>query len=78
MNELMPLLDWESEVRVVKQSASTMVTMLVGMATAIVPIVVLVAVPGISVYGVYLVTVVLLSAATFAMNLGNGKRMHYV
>ena len=78
VNELMPLLDWESEVRVVKQSASTMVTMLVGMATAIVPIVVLVAVPGISVYGVYLVTVVLLSAATFGMNLGNGKRMHYV
>ena len=70
VNEMLPLLDWESEVRVVKQSASTMVTMLVGMAAAIIPIVVLVAVPGISVYGVYLVTVVLLLAATWGMNLG--------
>ena len=73
VNELMPLFDWESEVRVVKQSASTMVAMLVGLITAIIPIVVLVSVPGMSDYGVYLVTVILLSAATFGMNLGNGR-----
>ncbi len=78
VNELFPLLDWENEVRVVKQSASTMVTMLVGMATAIVPIVVLVAVPGISAHVVYLVTVVLLLTAAWGMNLGSGKRMRYI
>lgn len=74
VNELFPLLDWESEVRVVKQSASTMVTMLVGLVTAAVPVVILVAVPGVSVYGVYLALVVLLLAATWGMNLGNGKQ----
>lgn len=73
VNEMLPLLEWESEVRVVKQGASTMVTMLVGMVTAVVPVVILVAMPGISVYGVYLVTVALLLAAACGMNLGSGK-----
>ena len=37
----MPIFDWESDVRVVKQSASTMVTMLIGMVSAAAPALVL-------------------------------------
>ena len=73
VNKLFPLLEWESEVRVVKQSASTMVTMLVGMITAVVPVVILVMVPGTFTHGVYLVLTVLLLAATWGMNLGNKR-----
>lgn len=41
VNLAMPVFEWESEVRVVKQSASGMVTMLMGMVSAIVPAAVL-------------------------------------
>lgn len=41
VNLAMPIFDWESDVRVVKQSASTMVTMLIGMVSAAVPALVL-------------------------------------
>ena len=41
VNLAMPIFDWESDVRVVKQSASTMVTMLIGMVSASVPALVL-------------------------------------
>ena len=61
MNERLPLMEWESEVRVVKQSASSMVSMLVVMAAGIVPMVVLVAMPGVSGYIVYGVLVALMA-----------------
>lgn len=41
VNLAMPIFDWESDVRVVKQSASTMVTMLIGMVSAAAPALVL-------------------------------------
>lgn len=63
VNEWLPVFDWESEVRVVKQSASVIVSMLVGMVAAFVPLAVLVLFPGISAYAVYIVTAVLLLAA---------------
>lgn len=37
INRLMPVFDWENEARVVKQSASVMVTMLIGMISILVP-----------------------------------------
>lgn len=61
VNERLPLMEWESEVRVVKQSASSMVSMLVVMAAGIVPVVVLVAMPGVSGYIVYGVLVALMA-----------------
>ncbi|MGN1412958.1 MAG: hypothetical protein ACI4WY_01810 [Anaerovoracaceae bacterium] len=41
VNLAMPIFDWESDVRVVKQSASTMVTMLIGMVSAVAPALIL-------------------------------------
>ncbi|MGN0712505.1 MAG: hypothetical protein ACI4LJ_01895 [Anaerovoracaceae bacterium] len=41
VNLAMPIFDWENDVRVVKQSASTMVTMLIGMVSAAAPALVL-------------------------------------
>lgn len=38
INLAVPVFDWENEVRIVKQSASTMLTLLAGMITSIVPI----------------------------------------
>lgn len=38
VNLAFPILNWENEVRVVKQSASTMVTMLIGMAGSLIPL----------------------------------------
>ena len=37
VNLAMPIFDWENDVRVVKQSASTMATMLIGMVSALLP-----------------------------------------
>lgn len=42
INLAVPIFDWDNEVRVVKQSASTMLTLLVGMLTSIIPIVLLI------------------------------------
>ena len=44
MNLLFPVFNWESETQVVKQSASTMVTMIVGMVSVAVPVICLFAV----------------------------------
>lgn len=68
INRKFPLFDWENEMRVVKQSASTMLTMLASMASALVPAVVLLACPDIPAPAVYAVTVVLLKAATVGMD----------
>ncbi len=75
VNELLPLMEWESEVRVVKQSASSMVSMLAIMVTAVVPIMILMTVPGISSYLVYGVLTAVLVLGTWGMNLGNKGRI---
>jgi ABC-2 type transport system permease protein len=59
-----PVFDWENETRVVKQSASTLVAMLVGMVTGIVPLVALAQLPA---YVIYLVFVLVLAAAIAAL-----------
>lgn len=38
VNRMLPVFDWDSEVRVVKQSASTFISMLVGVLSALIPI----------------------------------------
>ena len=63
-----PLFDWENEVRVVKQSASTMLTMLVCMVSMLIPAVALLVCPDIPAAVVYAVTIVLLAAAVWGMD----------
>ncbi len=41
INSRFPVFDWDSEVRVVKQSASVFLTMLLGMAAGIIPVLVI-------------------------------------
>ena len=67
INEKLPVFNWDSEVRVVKQSASTFVTMLVVMAAAMVPVVILFVVPDFPVYGVHGAVVAVLVGATLLM-----------
>lgn len=62
-----PVFDWENETRVVKQSASTLVAMLVGMVTGIVPLVALIALAQLPAYVIYLVFVLVLAAAIAAL-----------
>lgn len=64
VNLAMPVFEWESEVRVVKQSASGMVTMLMGMVSAIVPAVILFLTGFAARTTVYTATVALLLLAT--------------
>ena len=68
INSKFPLFDWENEVRVVKQSASAMLTMLASMVSALVPIAVLLACPDIPAAAVYAVTAFLLVAAVWGMD----------
>lgn len=42
INSRLPVFDWDNEVRVVKQSASVFLTMMIGMATGIIPIMLIV------------------------------------
>ena len=64
VNRKFPLLEWENETRVVKQSASAMIIMLVGLFSGIIPLAILVIFREISAYVVYtvLIGVMLLAA----------------
>lgn len=68
INSKFPLFDWENEVRVVKQSASTMLTMLVSLVSVLVPAAALLVCPDIPAAVVYAVTIVLLAAAVWGMD----------
>ncbi len=71
INLKFPILDWENETRVVKQSASTMVTMLVDMFLCLPPIICLIAFKTISVnivMGVTLVLLILMTALFYQQN----------
>ena len=71
INLKFPVLDWENETRVVKQSASTMVTMLVDMVLGLPPIICLIAFKTISVnivMGVTLVLLILMTALFYQQN----------
>ena len=67
INEKFPLFNWENEIRVVKQSASVLLSLLVSSITALVPFVVLAVCPGIPAYAVYAVTACLLLSATWGI-----------
>ena len=68
VNSRFPVFDWENEVRVVKQSASTMLTMLVCLVSVLVPAAVLLVCPDIPAAAVYAVTAVLLATAVWGMD----------
>lgn len=73
INERLPIFDWDNEVRVVKQSASTMVSLLVGAVAALVPLGVLVALPELPAHIVYAVVVCVLGAGIWIMEAGGKK-----
>lgn len=62
-----PLLEWENEARVVKQSASTMLTMLICMLTGIVPLVIVVVGGNLPAFAVNMVLAAVLTGATVAL-----------
>ena len=63
-----PLLEWENEVRVVKQSASTMITMLICMFTGIVPLVIVVIGGGLPIFAVNMVLAAVLIGVTVMLD----------
>lgn len=75
VNLALPVFDWENETTVVKQSAATMVTMLLGMVSVIIPIGVVLgaAFMGISVNLIYLVTIVIIGLITIGLYHRNRK-----
>lgn len=74
INLKFPVFDWENETRVVKQSASTMVTMLVDTFLCIPPIICLIAFRGIPMNIVMGVTLVVLLAFTIGLYSFNNKQ----
>ena len=73
INERLPIFEWDNEVRVVKQSASTMVSLLAGAVAALVPLGVLVAMPELPAHIVYAVVVCVLAAGIWIMEAGGKK-----
>ena len=73
INLAFPVLNWDNEVRVVKQSASTLVTMLVGIITGVVPIACIVLLGTGAVNVVRAVTAVVLALVTVVLYVLNIK-----
>lgn len=73
VNEKFPVFDWDNEVKVVKQSASVFGAMLIGLASAVLPLGVLLVLPEISAYGVYAVVAAILAVATVALEMGERR-----
>lgn len=74
INLALPMMQWDNEVRVVKQSASTLVSMLTGMGSILLPALALLLIKDISVDLVMGVTVVVLALTTVLLYRKNGKR----
>ena len=77
MNLAFPVMKWEAESRVVKQSASVMLTMLVGFVTALIPVFFLV-VLGVPSGIVWAGTFLLLVGAAVVLHFRNGKRNVFI
>ena len=76
VNLAFPVLKWENEVRIVKQSASMMVTMLIGMLSSITPILVIVFAGEESAELISLLTVIILVCVTwFLYRKNQGKEL---
>lgn len=79
VNLAMPVFNWENEMRAVKQSASVMVTMLIGFASFILPIVCLLTIGNVSADMVMLITLLCISAVTAILYIGiNRKKILYI
>ncbi len=78
VNEKFPLFGWENEIRVVKQSASVLVSLLVNTIAALVPFAVLAACPGITAYTVYAVTTCILLPATWGIGYFSDSHCFFV
>lgn len=74
VNIAFPVLNWDSEVRVVKQSASTFVTMIIGMLSSIVPAVVVVLLGNGAADVTRAAIVVVLLGATVVLYRRNGRK----
>ena len=75
INERMPVFDWENETRVVKQSASSMLSMLTDMAAGLIPIVVLAAFPAVPDIWIHAAVVCVLLGAVWIMDIPGGERL---
>lgn len=73
VNVKMPVFDWENETSVVKQGASTMVTMLIGFISVIVPVVFVIMLNGIVANIVTLIVAVVILSVTFVLYNKNNK-----
>jgi ABC-2 type transport system permease protein len=79
VNLAMPLFNWENEMRAVKQSASVMVTMLIGFASFVPPIVCLLALSNVSADLIMLVTFLVIASATAILYFRkNRKKILYI
>jgi len=79
VNLAMPVFNWESEIRAVKQSASVMVTLLVSLFCFLPPIVILLTMSHISADLVMLITLlVILAAAMILYSHNNHKKVLYI
>ncbi|MCI9336317.1 MAG: hypothetical protein HFH93_02065 [Lachnospiraceae bacterium] len=75
INEKMPVFDWENETRVVKQSASSMITMLVDMAAGVAAIWVLAAFPDVPGLWIHAGLVCVLLGAVWVMDRMGGDSL---
>lgn len=74
INLAVPVMNWDNETRVVKQSASTMITLLVEFASFAPPLIILIAVQSIPVDIVMAVTLLVLASLTAILYRRNNKR----
>ncbi len=74
INLAMPVLEWENEVRVVKQSASVMVTMLAGLAGFVPPIICVITFKSIPAYIIMFITVFVIAAVTAVLYARNNRK----
>lgn len=74
INLAFPVMEWENETRVVKQSASTIAAMLAGMACIALPMVGVFALREVSVHLIYLATALVLLCATAILAGRNNKK----
>lgn len=78
LNGCFPVFDWESETRVVKQSASVSLMILVGMVPGVVSLTVLVLFRTIPAEVVYVVTATVLAAVVILLNVcGESKKENF-
>ncbi len=74
INLAFPVLNWENEVQVVKQSTATLITMLVGMAVSILPLVAVIVVPQEMVLPIRVFTVLVLMVVAGVLYCRNNKK----